>query len=74
MDNKSETFEDREPSDEGRQLSGFTEIDQAIAEDRLTEYRLKKAWADPLSRMGIIVACLVIIAFCIFVAVSEFAG
>lgn len=74
MDNKSETFEDREPRDTGRQWSGFAEIDQAIAEDRLTEYRLKKAWADPLSRTGIIVTCLVIIAFCIFVAVSEFAG
>lgn len=74
MDNKPETFEAREPSDTGRQWSGFAEIDQAIAEDRLTEYRLKKAWADPLSRLGIIVACLVIIAFCIFVAVSEFAG
>lgn len=74
MDNKPETFEAREPNDTGRQWTGFAEIDQAIAEDRLTEYRLKKAWADPLSRMGIIVACLVIIAFCIFVAVSEFAG
>lgn len=74
MDNKPETFEDREPSDAGRQWSGFAEIDQAIAENRLTEYRLKKAWADPLSRMGIIIACLVMVAFCIFVAVSEFAA
>ncbi len=74
MDNKPEIFEDREQSSAGRQWSGFAEIDQAIADNRLTEYRLKKAWADPLSRMGIIIACLVIVAFCIFVAVSEFAA
>lgn len=74
MDNKPETFGDREPSDADRQWSGFAEIDRAIAENRLTEYRLKKAWVDPVSRIGIIVVCLVILAFCIFVAVSEFAA
>ena len=61
MDNKSETFEDREPNDAGRQWSSFAEIDQAIAEDRLTEYRLKKAWRDPISRK-LLVFCAVAIA------------
>lgn len=27
--------------------AGLAEIDQAISENRLTEYRFKKAWADP---------------------------
>ncbi len=74
MDKKPDTLVDRKLGDTSRPRSGFAEIDQAIAEDRLTEYRLKKAWADPLSRIGIIVACLVIFAFCIFVVVSEFAA
>lgn len=35
---------------------GFAEIDHAIAENRLTAYRWKKAWADPVSRtVGIVV-------------------
>jgi len=29
---------------------GLSEIDQAIRDNRLTEYRIKKAWADPWSR------------------------
>ncbi|RDV07406.1 hypothetical protein DXH95_08690 [Sphingorhabdus pulchriflava] len=74
MDNKPDTLEDRELGGEGRKWSGFTEVDQAIVENRLTEYRLMKAWADPLSRIGIIVVCCVILAFFAFVFVSEFAG
>lgn len=61
MDNKPEKFEDREPSDAGRQWSGFAEIDQAIAEDRLTGYRLQKSWRDPTSRK-LLVFCAVAIA------------
>ncbi len=29
---------------------GLTEFDRAFAENRLTEYRWKKAWADPWAR------------------------
>lgn len=50
MDNKPDTFEDREPNDAGRQWNGFAEIDTAIAENRLTEYRLQKSWRDPISK------------------------
>lgn len=43
---------------------GLSEIDQAIRENRLTEYRWKKAWADPWARrLGILVLTL----FAIFV-------
>lgn len=29
---------------------GLAELNRALAEDRLTEYRVRKAWADPWSR------------------------
>lgn len=37
---------------------GLAELDQALAENRLTEYRWKKAWADPWNRritLGVLV-------------------
>lgn len=43
---------------------GLSEIDQAIHENRLTEYRWKKAWADPWAkRLGVLVLTL----FAVFV-------
>lgn len=41
---------------------GLFEIDQAIRDNRLMEYRIKKAWADPWSRT-LSIAVLVILAF-----------
>jgi hypothetical protein len=43
---------------------GFAELDRALAENRLTEYRIRKAWADPLNRR-ITIAVLTVIA-CVF--------
>ena len=40
---------------------GFSEIDQAIRENRLLEYRLRKSWADPWSRR-LTIGVLVVIA------------
>jgi hypothetical protein len=38
---------------------GFAEIDQAIRENRVIEYRWKKTWADPWARrLGILVLTL----------------
>jgi hypothetical protein len=71
MDNKPETFEDREQSSAGRQWSGFAEIDHAITEDRLTEYRFKKAWADPWSRRLFYLVGAAVVAFLVFVVVQE---
>jgi|CXWL01.1.fsa_nt_gi hypothetical protein len=45
--------------------SGFAEIDRAIAEDRLIEYRWKKAWADPWGRR---LAVFVVSLFAVFAA------
>jgi hypothetical protein len=47
--------------------AGLSEIDQAIRENRLTEYRWRKAWADPWTRrMGSIVL-VIFVLFGIFV-------
>lgn len=51
--------------------AGLAEIDRAISENRLTEYRFRKAWADPWShRLGIVVT-MAFLAFIVFVIVSE---
>lgn len=45
------------------QWEGFSEIDRAIAENRLTAYRWKKAWADPINRkitLGILTVVLAV--------------
>lgn len=55
-----ETAEQHPP----QKWEGLSEIDQAIRENRLTEYRWKKAWADPWARrLGILVLTL----FAVFV-------
>ena len=41
---------DAENERETRRWDGLSEIDQALRENRLMEYRIKKSWADPLGR------------------------
>ena len=41
---------------------GLSEIDQAIRDNRVMEYRIKKSWADPWGRKLTITALLVIAA------------
>jgi hypothetical protein len=45
---------------ETRKWDGLCEIDQAIRDNRLMEYRIKKSWADPWSRRLTVGAILVI--------------
>ena len=54
-----------------RSWEGFSEIDQAIHENRLSEYRLKKAWADPINRRVTLFVALVLLAFVVFVIVND---
>ena len=50
---------DRGAGEDRRDWAGFAEIDEAIRENRLTEYRVKKAWKDPWARtLGIVVLSL----------------
>jgi len=53
---------DLDSSEIGRssKWDGLSEIDQAIREDRLMEYRIKKSWADPWGRKLTIAALIVI--------------
>lgn len=41
---------------------GLAEIDQAVRENRLTEYRIRKSWADPWGRKLTIAVITVILA------------
>lgn len=71
MDNKPDTLEERELGGMDRKWSGFAEVDQAISDNRLTEYRLRKSWRDPLARrLGILIA-IMFACFVAFVIVQE---
>lgn len=45
-----------------RKWEGLSEIDQAIRENRLTEYRFRKAWVDPWAR-GLSILVLALLVF-----------
>ena len=47
---------------------GFSEIDQAIRENRLMEYRIKKSWADPWGRKLTVLGIGVIVGVFAFLA------
>lgn len=47
---------------------GLTEIDQAIRENRLMEYRIKKSWADPWGRKLTVLGIGVIVGVFAFLA------
>ncbi len=51
---------------------GFSELDQAIRDNRLMEYRIKKSWADPWGRKLTIFGVTVILAVFLFLAGASF--
>ena len=51
---------------------GLSEIDQAIRDNRLMEYRIKKSWADPWARSLTIAVLVVIAAGFSYLAVASF--
>ena len=53
-------------------FAGLSEIDQAIRENRLMEYRIKKSWADPWGRKLTIIGIFVILAVFAFLAGASF--
>lgn len=53
---------DRAEAHGSRKWEGLSEIDQAIRENRLMEYRIKKSWADPWGRKLTIAVLFVIAA------------
>jgi hypothetical protein len=60
-----------EEGPDGHDWKGLKEVDRAIAENRFTEYRVKKAWADPWERKGLIAFGLIITGFVIFAVVYD---
>lgn len=55
-----------------RKWEGLSELDQAIRDNRLMEYRLKKSWADPWGRKLTIIGLIVIGAVFAFLAGASF--
>jgi hypothetical protein len=48
--------------------SGLAEVSEAIRDNRLMEYRIKKSWADPWGRKLTIIGIFVILAVFAFLA------
>lgn len=65
---------DFEPAEQHRsqRWEGFSEIDQAIRENRLMEYRIKKSWADHWGRKLTLAVLAVIVAGFSFLAGASF--
>jgi hypothetical protein len=59
------------PDQDEHQWEGFKEVDRAIAENRLTSYSWKKAWADPWGRIKLIAILVSLAAFVAFVIVND---
>ena len=48
-----------------RRWDGLTEIDQAVRDNRIIEYRVGKAWADPWGRrLTVGVISIILLGFC----------
>lgn len=58
---------DAERARETRKWEGLSEIDQALSENRLTAYRVRKAWSDPWSRALTIACMTILVLFAAFV-------
>lgn len=58
---------------EGHDWKGLKEIDQAIAENRLTAYTWKKTWADPWGRIKILVVLALLAGFIAYTIFDELA-
>lgn len=50
---------------------GLSELDRALAEDRLTAYTWKKTWRDPWGRLKLITIFIGLTAFVIYVAIRD---
>jgi hypothetical protein len=61
-----------EKARETRKWDGLSEIDQAIRDNRLMEYRVKKSWADSWGRKLTILGVSLIVAVFAFLAGASF--
>jgi hypothetical protein len=65
------TNPDDSPPPSNNEWQGFRELDRAIAENRLTEYTFKKAWADRWERYALIATGVLFVAFAVFVVIYD---
>ncbi|WP_422342846.1 hypothetical protein [Parasphingorhabdus sp.] len=64
--------EDKKPqSGDQQNWPGLSEVDKALAENRLTAYTWKKTWADPWGRLKLVTIFIGLIGFAIFVAIYD---
>lgn len=55
-----------------RRWEGLTEFDHAISQNKVMQYRIGKAWADPWGRrLTIVVTTIIMLGFC-FLAGAAF--
>lgn len=61
----------RDDAVDTRRWEGLAEIDQAIRENRLMEYRIKKSWADPWGRkLTIVGVSAIVLVFAYLIGAS----
>ncbi|HEY9091523.1 hypothetical protein [Parasphingorhabdus sp.] len=65
------TEDKKSQSGDEQNWSGLSEVDKALAENRLTAYTWKKTWADPWGRFGLITFFIAFLAFALFVAIYD---
>ena len=63
---------ERAEQQHSQRWEGLSEIDQAIRENRLMEYRIKKSWADPWGRKLTVLGIVVIVSVFSFLAGTSF--
>lgn len=68
MDTRKSEHPNLDGGDPVSPWSGFAEVSEAIRDNRIMEYRIKKSWADPWGRKLTIAVLLVIAAGFAFLA------
>ena len=68
MDTRKSQHPNLDRGDPASPWSGFAEVSEAIRDNRIMEYRIKKSWADPWGRKLTIAVLLVIAAGFAFLA------
>jgi hypothetical protein len=72
MDTKQTEHSNLDGGDSASPWSGFAEVSEAIRDNRLIEYRIKKSWADPWGRKLTVAGLAVILGVFLFLAGASF--
>ncbi|QCB54656.1 hypothetical protein E5675_09560 [Sphingopyxis sp. PAMC25046] len=72
MDTKKTEHSNLDGGDPASPWSGFAEVSEAIRDNRLMEYRIKKSWADPWGQKLTVAGLAVILGVFLFLAGASF--